>query len=165
MDKFTTIHGCPIKCIDCEENENCYDSMDCGYVYNAMKKLSYYENLERQGLIPDTQDLVGKKCYKIVGSGIDKPRIEEDVVKNFQIKINEHYTAGHSIFLSKDEVEKALEVISKRITFIDAIRDAMVKLEKEALRSKGNLIRAYAFQYAIEILKNEMKKAGFDSWS
>lgn len=165
MDKFTTIHGCPIKCIDCRENDDCYDSMDCDYIYNAIKKLSYYENLERHGLLPGTQDLVGKKCYKIVGNGVDKPRIEEDVVKNFQIKINEHYFSGHSIFLSKDEAEKALAVISKRITFVDAIRGAMVQLENEALRSKSNLVRAYAFQSSVEILKSEMRKAGFDSWN
>lgn len=165
MDKFTTIHGHPIKCIDCKENEDCYDSMDCDYIYNAIKKLSYYENLERHGLLPCMQDLVGKKCYKIVGNGIDKPRIEEDVVRNFQIKINDNYSAGLSIFLTKDEAEEALEAISKRITFVDAIKSAMVQLENEALRSKSNLVRAYAFQSAIEILKNEMKKAGFDSWS
>lgn len=58
-----------------------------------------------------------------------------------------------------------LEVISKRITLIDAIKNAMVQLENEALRSKSNLARAYEFQSAIEVLKNEMKKAGFDSWS
>lgn len=165
MDKFTTIHGIPIKCIDCEENEDCYDSMDCDYIYNAIKKLSYYENLERHGLLPATQDLVGQKCYKIVGNGMDKPRIEEDVVRNFQIKINDNYSAGLSIFLTKDEAEEALEAISKRITFVDAIKSAMVQLENEALRSKSNLVRAYAFQTAIEILKNEMKKAGFDSWN
>lgn len=96
---------------------------------------------------------------------MDKPRIEEDVVRNFQIKINDNYSAGLSIFLTKDEAEEALEAISKRITFVDAIKSAMVQLENEALRSKSNLVRAYAFQSTIEILKNEMKKAGFDSWN
>lgn len=161
MARFTTIYGCPIKCMDCEDAEDCYDLMDCDYISRAIKKLSYYENLERQGVLPDPEKCIGQKCYKIVGDGAGRPRIEEDIVRNFQVRINDHYTTGCSAFLSRDEAGKAFEAISKRITLVDAIKDAKIQMENEAMKSKNNLARAYAFQAAIDILDDEMKKVGF----
>lgn len=49
MERLTNIQGLLIKCMDCEENDNCYDA-NCSQIDDALKLLKMYEEI---GLTPE----------------------------------------------------------------------------------------------------------------
>lgn len=47
MERLTNIQGLLHECIDCIENDNCYEH-SCNKINDAIKKLSEYEDLEER---------------------------------------------------------------------------------------------------------------------
>lgn len=141
MDRLTTTQQSElIPCVKCSEYDNCYGEMGCNAVYDALKKLKHYEDLETQlnetygecnGLLEETI-----KCLvEHDGLDIDNPmktRLLTDGSVDKWLRWKELDESGRLLELTCSESDLDLEVINelreyKNIGTIEEFREAMDK--------------------------------------
>jgi hypothetical protein len=90
-------------CYGCDGISNCTTRV-CNF-YRAMEKLATYEDLEEQGLLVKLPCKVGSDVYLIHNICNGKWKSIEKV----KFKINLYNYFGKTVFLTREEAEKALE--------------------------------------------------------
>lgn len=63
MERLTNNKGELLRCNDCIEESNCYSDISCSHIFDALKKLAEYEDLEEQGLLKIFPCKVGDTVY------------------------------------------------------------------------------------------------------
>lgn len=63
MERLTNNNGKLPKCNNCIEEPNCYSDISCNHIFDALKKLSEYEDSEEQGFLLKLPCKVGDIVY------------------------------------------------------------------------------------------------------
>ena len=69
MERLTNCQGILHQCINCHEEDNCYD-FSCGKIEEAIKKLAELEDKQEQGLLLELPVPLNSKVFVIVGDSI-----------------------------------------------------------------------------------------------
>lgn len=136
MKRLTNCQGIPIKCLECEEKDDC--EYWCQVYDECAKKLKEYEDLEEQGLlvrtpckIQDTVYCIHKKYTKCSENNQEFDecscqgceRLECDSHKEYYVQSQKVYSFdwivsnlnnfGKTVFISYAEAEEKLKQLSK----------------------------------------------------
>lgn len=90
MERLTNNKGELPKCNDCIEESNCYSDISCNHIFDALKKLSEYEDLEEKGLLPKLPCSIGSDVYFIpskVNFDLNKLNKNEDSNRVYHQKV------------------------------------------------------------------------------
>ena len=104
-ERLVTNKGQCVACIGCIEESNC--KAECGAIDDCLEKLAEYETAEEEGrlyIIPQEMN-VGDRVYEVY-QFLNEGAQEIDVHK---ISFEDIPKLGKTVFLSKDEAQKALE--------------------------------------------------------
>lgn len=138
MSRLLNSQGIPNKCVECSEISNCFGNMSCPEICNALKKLKHYEDLEEQGRLIEIPCKVGDtvwelckcddKIYRIFPMKViqvipfgsimwikmTEPRIWHiHAVSTYLDRYINFNNFGKTVFTTKEEAEKALELMKK----------------------------------------------------
>lgn len=132
-ERLTTNKGQCVACIGCIEESNC--KVECGAIDDCLEKLTEYETAEEEGrlvVLPCKPwdkvyalfivDVIDKKpIYKIFQAKVTKITIDRfRVLFSFKTLDENKYNSettmeafGETVFLTREEAEKALEEANK----------------------------------------------------
>lgn len=138
MNRLLNIQGIPNKCVECAEISNCFGNMSCPEICNALEKLKHYEDLEEQGRLNEIPCKVGDtvwelckcddKIYRIFPMKViqvipygsirwvkmNGPKIWHIYAVSAHLNRYMNFNDfGKTVFLTKEEAEKALEKTNK----------------------------------------------------
>lgn len=138
MNRLSNNEGYLPKCEDCIEESNCYSDISCNHIFQALKKLADYEDLEEQGLLLKLPCKVGDSVYfisekvekqgrrKVTTEFVDKgivdnitigstmiPQITVCNCENIWTTFDSIEDFGKTVFLTSAEVEQALKEMER----------------------------------------------------